>query len=834
MLLRVRGWARRAGLGIGLLALLGASLPGGTVGHASAPHAQPWGDASLTPDARAHLLVAALTLDEKVSLMHGIGTETGMGYVGQHTGAIAPIPRVGFPGMHFADGPLGVHAPGIAATELPAGVALAATFDPEAARAFGAVIGREARATNNDVVFGPMVNMAREYRAGRNFETYGEDPFLAAQLAVADVQGIQAQGVIATTKHWIAYNQEIESNTTVPGTAVNAVIDSRTLHEIYMPAFEAAVQQGGTASVMSAYNKVNGAYNAENCPLLRDTLKAVLGFGGFVVSDYDSTHGSAQDVTCGNDVELPDGTNYQGLQADVAASRVTVSAINEAVFRLLRQAFAFGLFERPACAQVDHCYPIDAATGGQVSRRVAQEATVLMKNDPVGGRPLLPIDTTRVHSIALLGPGADKVTKGHGSSEVVPLYEVNPLQGITARAGGVNILFSTNPVTQLTNAATADLAIVFVGDSAGEGADRDCIALTCPGWTDFQPTADALVAATAAVNPHTIVVLNSGAPDLTPWAAVVPSIVEAWYPGEEEGHAIASVLFGDYNPSGRLPVSFPLLESDQPAFTPQQYPGIANEAQYSEGMYIGYRHFDRTGITPVFGFGHGLSYTTFQYSNLAVSANPGPGVPLTRTGLGGPVATVSFDVTNTGTRAGTDIPQLYMGPPPVTTVDEPIRQLAGFLRVQLQPGQSTRVSLPIPIRAVSYYDTGKNSWTPLPGCHQVEIGSSERDIRLQVSGVDETLHACGTAAARTTVPAPAVPMAALPSTARGPQATALLLGGLPLLLLVALRLVTAGRFAGRQRQFWARRPVAPRPLIKQARGVPGDGKAEEIDARRDA
>jgi beta-glucosidase len=751
---------------------------------AAAPHTAAWLDPSLPPDQRAHLLVAQLTLDEKISLMHGIGTETGTGYVGSHTGALPPIPRVGFPGMHFADGPLGIHGPGISSTELPAAVALAATFDPSAARAYGSVIGQEARATNNDVVFGPMVNMVREYRAGRNFETYGEDPFLAGQMAVADIRAIQAQGVMATTKHYVAYNQELESNTTVPGTAVDAVVDERTLHEIYMPAFEAAVQLAHTASIMSAYNKVNGAYNAENCPLLKDTLKGTFGFAGFVVSDYDSTHGSALDVNCGNDVEQPDGTNYNNLQADVTAGNVLVATIDEAVFRVLLQAFTFGVFDRAQCANVDSCFAIDRNAGGAVARSIAQEATVLLKNDAVAGTRLLPIDPARVHSIALLGPGAAAVAKGHGSSEVTPLYEVTPLQGITARAGAINVMYASDQATQLANAATADLAIVFVGDSAGEGADRDCIALSCPGWTDFQPTADALVAATAAINPHTVVVINSGAPDLMPWSGLVPALVQGWYPGEEEGNAIAAILFGDYNPSGRLPVSFPRLESDQPAFLPQQDPGVANEAQYSEGMYIGYRHFDKVDTPPLFGFGFGLSYTTFKYSNLAVTGATGSGQVLTRTGLGGPTAQVSFDVTNTGAVAGTDVPQLYIAPPTGSAIDEPLRQLQGFTRVTLAAGETRRVNIPVPVRAVSYYDTGRHAWTPLPGCHEVQVGASEADIRLRTFGVDEGLRSC-VAGASTQSGSPA---STLPLTGTGGPAIAVLIGVLVLLASVGAHL----------------------------------------------
>ena len=731
---------------------------------------QPWLDAGRSAADRAQLLVAALTLDEKVSLMHGIGTETGTGYVGAHTGALPPIPRVGFPGMHFADGPLGVHGPGLSTTELPAGVALAATFDPSAAYDYGSVIGREARAKNNDVIFGPMVNMVRTYKAGRNFETYGEDPYLAAQIAVGDVQGIQAQGVMATTKHYVAYNQEIESNTTVPGTAVDAVVDQRTLHEIYMPAFEAAIERAHTASVMSAYNKVNGAYNAENCPLLRDTLKGVFGFAGFVVSDYDSTHGSAQDVNCGNDVEQPDGTNYNNLQADVTAGRVTPPTIDAAVYRVLKVAFEYGVFDRAQCAAVDSCFPIDTAAGGAVARRVAEEAAVLLKNNPVGAAALLPINPATVHTIALVGPNAGRVAKGHGSSEVNPLYEVTPVQGITARAGaGVQVKYAANEVQQLADAATADIAIVMVGDSAAEGGDRPCLALACPGYTDVAPESDALVAATVAANPRTIVVLNSGAPDLLPWADLVPSVLQSWYPGEEDGNALAALLYGDVNPSGRLPVSFPRLETDQPALSPAQYPGLANEAQYSEGMYIGYRHFDRQGIAPLFSFGFGLSYTTFRYSNLALSGAGASGPPLTGTGLGGPAAQASFDVTNSGSVTGTDVPQLYMGSPAGSPVDEPLRQLAGFQRVTLRPGQTQRVTLPIPVRAVSYYDTGRAAWTPLAGCHVVEIGASETDIRLQATGINQSLQPCpgGVSAPASGAPAGPLPLTSAPRPGSG-------------------------------------------------------------------
>ncbi|MGI8610097.1 MAG: glycoside hydrolase family 3 C-terminal domain-containing protein [Candidatus Dormibacteria bacterium] len=294
-----------------------------------------------------------------------------------------------------------------------------------------------------------------------------------------------------------------------------------------------------------------------------------------------------------------------------------------------------------------------------------------------------------------------------------------------------------------------------------------------------------------------MVVVNSGAPDLMPWSGTVPAIVQAWYPGAEAGNALASVLFGDFNPSGRLPVSFPKLETDQPALTPQQYPGIANQAQYSEGMYIGYRHFDRNQITPLFPFGFGLSYTTFRYSNLRVTGPAPGGPPLTRTGLGGPSATATFDVTNTGTRDGADVPQLYIGPPPASPVDEPLRQLEGFQRVQVAAGQTVQVSLPIQFRAVSYYNVAQHAWTPLPGCHEVQIGSSESDIRLRISGVDQALLPCGSAAAATTpisAGGAGTGRHALPLTAtNGGAPTAIVLTGLLVLgVLLGVR-VTARR-----------------------------------------
>jgi beta-glucosidase len=675
---------------------------------------QPWLDRSLPPDQRARLLLGVLTLDEKVALMHGVGNETGQGFVGDHTGAIPPIPRVGFPGLHLTDGPGGVRQAKEPATAMPAGVALAATWDTVLARRYGEVLGREARALNNDVIFGPMVNMVRIERGGRDFETLGEDPLLAGRIGVADIQGIQSQGVMATAKHWVANNQEVDRNTT------DARVDERTLHELYMPAFEAAVRDGGAASVMAAYNKVNGTYNAENCPLLRDTLKRQFAFDGFVVSDYDSTHGSAQDVICGTDIEFPTGSNYQNLPSDVAAGRISIAQLDDAVLRILRTMFRFGVFDRAPCPNVNHCGPIDQAADAVVARNVAEAATVLLKNDPVRDAKLLPLDPAKVHSIAVIGPSADKVASGGGSSQVTPLEQITPLAGIRERAktAGMTVTYDAGGPQAATVAAGAYVAIVVVSDALTEGFDRPCLDLSCGGNFDFQPQDDALIAQVVAANPRTVVVLDSGAPDTMPWVGSVPALVQGWYAGDQNGHALAPVLFGDVDPSGRLPVSFPRSDTDVAVTSPAQYPGVAEQAQYSEGVFTGYRHYDVSGIAPLFAFGYGLSYTTFRFDRLGAQPQ-------------GDHVLVQFDVTNTGSRSGAEVAQLYVGAPPDNSIREPVKWLRNFTKVALSPGQTKSARLTLTARDISYWDAGRHRWAIQPGCHPVLVGASAADIRLR-------------------------------------------------------------------------------------------------------
>ncbi len=747
--------------------------------------AAPWMDKTKTPDQRASALLSVLTLDQKVSLMHGVGDATGTPPVGDHTGAIPAIPSVCFPGLYLTDGPIGVRQGSEPATLMPAPVALAASWDPTTARVYGTLLGSEARAKNNDVIFGPMMNMVRIPQGGRDFETLGEDPYLASQIAVPEVQAIQARGVMADPKHYVANNQEIDRMLT------NAVVDDRTLHEIYLPAFEATVKEGHAATIMAAYNKVNGAYNAQNCPLLHGVLEGQFGFDGFVLSDYDSTYGmEVPSVNCGTDLELPTGKGlagladgegapstmgYDNLSQDVQAGTVLTSTIDAAVHRILRTVFRFGVFDRPASAcpiqgDINNCSPLDPAAGEQAARQVAEAGAVLLKNSAPapGAAPVLPLANT-VTKIAVIGPNANVNAQGGGSSATVPFTNVPPLQGIKSRAGaGVTVTYDdgSNAATAATTAAAADVAIVVVADHMQEQFDRPCLGLDCDSSTPSgaQTSQDALIEAVAAANPHTVVVLNSGAPDLMPWVNMVPAILEGWYGGEENGAALAALLFGDANPSGKLPVTFPANQTDTPTQSPAQYPGVGTEARYSEGVFMGYRHYDQHNITPLFPFGYGLSYTTFGYSNIAVT-------PTCTTA--GPGATVSFDLQNTGTRAGADVAQLYLGYPSNSAIPEPPKWLRGFQKVSLNSGQTQRVTLTLDQRAVSYWDAAAQQWKVQAGTFTAMVGGSSRDLPLTDAFAVDASCAAGTGPGA-------------PTATPEPDSAALYISGLAALLASAL------------------------------------------------
>jgi beta-glucosidase len=650
-----------------------------------------------SPEQRAAALVAQMTLDEKISQLHTTGT--GAGGISR---LVPGIPRLGIPDFRITNGPAGVGTGSVPqqpnATALPAPVALAATFDTELARRYGVVEGRETGNVGHSLIEAPDVNMVRVYQNGRAFENYGEDPYLAGQLAAANIQGIQGQGVLAEVKHYTANDQETNRKT------INEVIDDRTLHEIHLPAFEAAVRQGHVGTVMCAYPAVNGEFMCENPGLLTGVLRNQWGFRGFIQSDASATHTAVGSVRAGQDLELRDHGPYdEELKQAVLDGAVSTAELDAMIVRRLAVEIRAGLFDHPRTIT-----PIDAAAGGATARAIAEQSAVLLKN--AGGQ--LPLRTSDVHSIAVIGPFATVVHPGGGgSSHVNPLYTVSPVQGIQNRLGAGAVVSSsdgTDPAAAARLAASADAAVVIVGDQEREGADRPSLSLT--------GNQDQLVTAVLAANPHTVVVLNSGAPVLLPWVDAAPAILQAWYPGEEDGNALAALLFGDVNPSGKLPVTFPRTETQTPAAQPERYPGVNGTATYSEGLQVGYRWYDAQGQEPLFPFGFGLSYTSFAFSRLRVSPAPGGS------------ATVEVDVTNTGQRTGAEVAQVYLTDPAAT--GEPPKQLKGFSKITLRPGERRHLRFTLDRRAFSVWDSATQGWTVVPGRFRISVGDSSRNLPL--------------------------------------------------------------------------------------------------------
>jgi beta-glucosidase len=575
------------------------------------------------------------------------------------------------------------------------------------ARLYGVIIGKESRDLADGLLEGPDINIMRVPQNGRTFEAFGEDPYLVSQMAVNEIEGIQSQHVIAEAKHYDANNQETNRF------RINEIIGERALHEIYLPAFKAAVQQAHVGAVMCAYNKVNGVYNCQNKLLLHQILKKDWGFNGFVTSDFGATHSTVRSAMAGLDLEMPTGRYFSSaLKTAVQSGRVPMSVINDKLIRRFRAMMELGVYDHPPTL-----HPIPVKQDGRLAREIAEQCMVLLKNQ--GG--LLPLDGSRLHSIALIGPYAARaITGGGGSSHVVPLYTVDPLEGIQRRVGrGVKVSFNdgADVAAAAALAKSSDVAIVMVGDYETEGRDHPL---------SLQGNQDSLVEAVAAANPHTVVVLKSGSAILMPWVKQVPAILEAWYPGEEDGNAVAALLFGDVDPSGKLPITFPKRLQDIPANTPEQYPGVNGVVHYSEGIFVGYRHYDADHIRPLFPFGFGLSYTTFRYKALSVSPKT-----ISLSERSSQTVSVDFHVTNTGQRAGAEVAELYVGFPQTSAVPEPPKQLKGFAKLQLQPGETGHVRLELNARDFSYWNTKDHRWAILPGVYKMMVGSSSRDILLR-------------------------------------------------------------------------------------------------------
>jgi beta-glucosidase len=815
------------------------------VSTSSSIHAQEvplYKNPSADVEKRVEDLLSRMTLEEKIDMIGGY-----------EDFYIRPNERLGIPRIKMSDGPLGVRNYG-EATAFPAGISMAASFDSELMREVGVAVGKEARSKGVHIMLAPGVNICRAPMCGRNFEYFGEDPFLAGRMAAAYVKGVQSQGVVTTVKHFAANNQEYDRHN------VSSDMDERTLQEIYLPAFKAAVQEGGTGAVMTSYNLVNGIHASQNEHLIKEILKGQWKFDGFVMSDWTSTYDSIAATNAGLDLEMPSGAhmNRKNLLPAIRKGTVKESTIDDKIRRMLRVMFRFGFFDRP---QEVPSLPLYSPESRLIALKAAREGIVLLKNTD----HLLPLDRTKLKSIAVVGPNAHPaVTGGGGSSMVRPFRSVSVLDGMIQAAGDTvsvyyheglqtdmvallkkgkfffgkkvglrgeyfsnmslkgkpaltridkrvdfdwdrgpaakfsatkfsvrwtgtihadedglyglvvrgddgfrlfldnelvinqwrdqsatmeslqrffrantdhevkleyyqdegkaTISFGWGKIERHLNrraielAAKVDAAVVCVGFNArteSEGADRKF---------ELTPEEEQLIKEVAAVNPHTIVVLTAGGNvSMVNWIDHVGGLLHSWYPGQEGGTAIAEIIFGDVNPSGKLPVSFEKKWQDNACFNSYYDKDGDKHVRYSEGVFLGYRHFDSSSVEPMFPFGYGLSYTTFEYKNLTLSSNEM---------LQGEKLKVSFDVTNSGQREGAESAQLYIRDIE-SSEPRPAKELKGISRVALKPGETKRLELEIGEDALSFYSTKRNGWIAEPGEFEVLVGSSSRDIRLR-------------------------------------------------------------------------------------------------------
>jgi beta-glucosidase len=756
---------RLALAGVGALLAIGGPLGGGAASarqaraaaakHGrTAPSTCPWLDSSLPVAKRVNMLLSAMSLSDKISEMY-INEPTTTGPYAGYEGYVAAQPQLCIPALIEEDGSQGVAygAPGV--TQLPAEVSLASAWDPTLAYQYGVVNGQEHRAKGIAVVLGPSVNIQRDPRWGRNFEMFSEDPLLTSVLGDANIEGLQSQGVMADVKHFVTYNQETNRGTPNDNTIVN----TRALHEIYLPPFETAITQAHAASVMCAYPLLNGDYSCANPSLLTGLLDERWGFPGFVRSDSGANPSTVDSANAGLDQERGSFFWDNGsLAAAVADGEVRGTTINEAVRRILTEMFQFNLFNDPLTGGLSS--PAATPANNAVAQNVAERGTVLLQNNG----PILPLNAATTKSIAVIGADGTTApqTAGSGSSYVTPSSVISPLQGITARlgsAGTVSSYSGTDPGQAAATAAQAQVAIVFASYPEGEGSDLTSIEL--PG------TQDQMIEAVAAANPNTIVVLNTGGPVLMPWLTGVKGVIEAWYPGQDDGSAIASVLFGDTDPSGHLPETFPTSLAAIPTAAANQFPGVGGRVDYSEGLDVGYRWYDANNVTPLFPFGYGLSYTTFGFTNLKVTpanvdnSTSGPDATV---GQSAPLARVSATITNTGSVPGSDVAQLYVGDPAVA--GEPPRQLEGFKRVTLNPGASQTVTFTITGHELSYFDTGADGWTLPDGRFSLYVGDSSALNSLPLHGKLNVKQTIGRRYTRLSAPTLVNPAQTFTATAR--------------------------------------------------------------------
>lgn len=710
-------------------------------------------DATLPLEERIEDALSRMTLEEKVAMLHA-----------QSKFSSAGVPRLGIPEVWCTDGPHGIRPEVLwdewdqagwtndSCTAFPALTCLAATWNPAMSALYGKSIGEEARYREKDVLLGPGVNIYRTPLNGRNFEYMGEDPYLASRMVVPYVQEVQKNGVAACVKHFALNNQETRR------LSVDVVVDDRALYEIYLPAFKAAVEEGGAWAVMGAYNKYKGQHCCHNEYLLNNILKGDWSFDGVVISDWGGVHDTEESIRNGLDMEF--GTWTDGLRAGtrnaydnyylahpyldlLRKGEADVNTLDDKVRRVLRLIFRTAMNTQKPFGSLNSPAHLAAA------RQIAGEGMVLLKND----NGTLPLDAGSTKRLLVVGENAVKMmTVGGGSSSLKVRHEVTPLEGLraAAEAAGCEVVYergyvgdptgSYNGVTtgqdlserrsedqliaDAVSAAKEADAVLFIGGlnkSWGqdcEGGDRKEYGL---------PYAqDRVIEALAAANPRLAVVLVSGNAVAMPWLDRVPAVLEAWFSGSEAGNALADVVFGKVNPSGKLPFTFPVRLEDNGAHALGEFPG-GDSVRYNESLFVGYRWHDTKAIKPLFAFGHGLSYTTFEIGNVKAD-----GTRLSKNGT----LHVTADVTNTGDRSGAEVVQLYVGDAE-STLARPTKELKGFAKVSLQPGETQTVEFGITPEALSYYDDTKGAWTAEPGLFTAYVGAASDDIR---GSVDFTLE----------------------------------------------------------------------------------------------
>lgn len=709
------------------------------------PKRYPWSDASLSADQRADLVIKEMTLDEKISLLHGVGAHffRPPESDGRSDGTEA-IPRLGIPAIQMGDSSYGVThgaATGRYSTALPNNLAAASSWDPEIAFQYGALIGRELRDQGYNMSLGGGANLTREPRGGRTFEYQGEDPLLAGTMAGNVVLGVQSQHIIGDLKHFAINDQESGRN------SLNTNISKRAMRETDLRAFEIALGISDASAVMCSYNRVNGDFACENTYLLTDVLKKDFRFRGFVLSDWGGTHSTVKASHAGLDMEQPHKLFFgDELKKAVEAGKLSEDEINEHVHRVLRTIFATGLFDHPVVRQVP-----DIEGGYRTAQEIAEKSIVLLKNR----NNVLPI-SANAHSVALIGGHADVgVLSGGGSGQVDPAggtpvppppptdiftavfrqawMPSSPLRALRSKMPSTKISYiSGDDLAAATTAAkSADVAIVFAYQWESEQIDVPTLNLA--------PDQNKLIETVAAANSKTIVVLETGSPATMPWIDKVASVVEAWYPGIRGAEALANILTGSVNPTGKLSVTFPMSDADLPhpklvLPPPESIPDFNHlvgddsnifnvlfqalppfQINYDEGLKVGYKWYDEEHKAVLFPFGFGLSYTTYAYSGLSITP--------------GETTAVSFTVKNAGNHAGTEIAQIYASLP--DAAGEPPKRLIGWTRVELAPGEWKQVSVPVPRDRLTVYDDVSDSWKLIPGKYVIRVGGSSQDLPLQ-------------------------------------------------------------------------------------------------------